>query len=38
MLTMIAEYIGRDTWAKRQEGVVKSAYQQAAFDELGYTD
>ena len=36
MLGIIADYINRDTWATRQAGVERSAYLEAAFDELGY--
>jgi arylsulfatase A-like enzyme len=36
LLPLIAEFIERDTWSRRQDGVIKSAYQMAAFSELGY--
>ena len=36
MLTTIDAYIARDTWASRQAGVERSAYQMAALSELGY--
>ncbi|MCP4861699.1 MAG: sulfatase-like hydrolase/transferase [Planctomycetes bacterium] len=38
MLTLIGEYVDRDTWADRQSGIERSAFQQAAFDQLGYVE
>jgi arylsulfatase A-like enzyme len=38
MLALIGEYVDRDTWADRQAGIERSAFQQAAFDQLGYVE
>ena len=38
MLSLIGEYVDRDTWAERQAGIERSAFQQAAFDQLGYVE
>ena len=38
MLKLIASFLERDTWAKRQAGVEKSAHQAAALSALGYAE
>ncbi|MDP7061793.1 MAG: sulfatase-like hydrolase/transferase [Planctomycetota bacterium] len=38
ILPLIGTYVDRDTWAGRQTGIERSAFQQAAFDQLGYVE